>query len=296
MPHFVVEAFGRAISSPFALPGRAISPAEVLTLDSRDAIGVTQGEARLEQTSRRIGSYTVGPQGLRIAASDGLAFLCEQEGRAVRVEADARIRNSFIAGHLVANAIPAALWMQGERLLHAGAFRLPGLSSAVLIAGDSGAGKSTVLAQMVDEGALLIAEDACTLRMEGEQVHVSGFSAQIQLSHGGEAEHRCAVAVPAEQQLPTGIAATLVVLETNSAREQVAPLGLQGIEKLQALLRHRYRSVVSTLLGRDPEDLRWWAEYADCLSVYSWNPRLVARAEWSTVLSSGMPADRRGWW
>ena len=81
---------------------------------------------------------------------------------------------------LMATALPAALWMRGETVLHAGAVLLPGMTHAVAFAGASGSGKSTMLRALLEHGARLVADDTVCVRAAANGYQVAGLSAGTQ--------------------------------------------------------------------------------------------------------------------
>jgi hypothetical protein len=98
----------------------------------------------------------------------GLCFVCPGvasyriAAQSIHVAPDPDARPDMITGMLVATALPAWLWLRGRFVLHAGAVRLSG-GGAIAIAGASGSGKSTILAQLAAAGAAVIDQ-----RCEGE--------------------------------------------------------------------------------------------------------------------------------
>lgn len=67
------------------------------------------------------------------------SFLCDAQQISVQTRDDAHIDD--VGAQLIANALPALLWLAGSFMLHAACVRLP-TGGVVAIAGHSGSGKS----------------------------------------------------------------------------------------------------------------------------------------------------------
>lgn len=160
---------------------------------------------------------------------------------------------------LIANALPAVLWMRSAFMLHAACVRLDD-GACVAIAGPSGSGKSRLAAHLVEAGAQLIADDSAALTLVDDRVHAAGLSGGWFARSPG-AVHRSFRAVPGALPVPTVALDVLVILggQSESLRNPLA-----GFE---ALMQHRHRPQVPQLLGRQAEVIRQAAAIAKHLKL-----------------------------
>jgi energy-coupling factor transporter ATP-binding protein EcfA2 len=206
---------------------------------------------------------------------DGLCFVCPGVAsyriavESIRVTPDPDARPDMITGMLVATAIPAWLWLRGRFVLHAGAVGLPG-GGAIAIAGASGSGKSTILAQLVAAGAALIGDDTIAFsRDTGTQASglAGGWFAPNQ-----DASGRQFVPMVADQSCTAAPIGAILLLGPYDAADG----GLTRLDPVAAvtgLLTHRHRPRVPALLGRTVDILRDATLLAGAIPLYSWTRR-----------------------
>lgn len=220
---------------------------------------------------------------------DGLCFVCPGvasyriSAHAITVAPDPDVPPDMVTGMLVATALPALLWLRGRFVLHAGAVRLPG-ASGLAIAGASGSGKSTILAQLARAGAALIGDDTIAFS-SATGTAASGlgggwFAART------DGSGRTFVAVDAGQSCASAPIAAILLLDPH-------PEGDGGIVRLDpvaavtSLLTHRHRPRVPALLGRTAEVLRDATLLAGAIPLYSWRRRagaaMLTPAEWTLL-------------
>ena len=286
MAFFHLRAFAEQICSEYLLPGTTLCTDPETCTTVPDALTISHGDALLSREWRRSGSYALGLEGLSIDVTGVGRFLCSETGSCINVAPALGVPDEEITTHLIANAIPAALWMRGHRLIHAGAAVPAGEQKAVAIAGPSMSGKSTVLMNLLRAGASIVSEDVSSVVCNQDKCILTGFSAQILLRHSGQAaQERTAVLVPESHRQASAPAGAIVVLDTEDA-SACLPQRLSGSAALQAVLKNRYRQVVPGLVGREPADFPSWVSVATLVPVYSWNPVLTKQEHWSSVLAA----------
>ena len=152
-------AYGLRIRSEIALPLTPASSAGEPDLDIR--IGAVPGALAASRFQRRIWEAAPGRFLLDV---EGVARYFAREGREVVVEPtgdDAGARNAFLLGSVFA----ACLKQRGILTLHASAIATD--AGAVLFAGHSGIGKSTLLAALVERGYPMLADDVTGIVADG---------------------------------------------------------------------------------------------------------------------------------
>lgn len=224
----------------------------------------------------------------------GLCFVCPGVARyriavqSIRVAPDPDARPDMITGMLVATALPAWLWLRGQFVLHAGAVRLPG-GGAIAIAGASGSGKSTILAQLAAAGAALIGDDTIAFsRDTGTQA--SGLGGGWFATAADESARQF-VAVDASQSCTSAAIVAILLLDQRRAGDG-GLVRLDPVAAVAALLTHRHRPRVPTLLGRTVEVLRDATLLAGAIPLYSWRRRAgvatLTPVEWAMLERIGM--------
>ncbi|WP_010185617.1 hypothetical protein [Sphingomonas sp. PAMC 26605] len=188
---------------------------------------------------------------------------------------------------LIATALPAVMWLQGQFMLHAAAIVPARGNRALAIVGASGSGKSWLAAAFLARGARLLADDSLAMRCTGDDAVGSGLAGGYHLADA-EAEQRRFHGVPATDACVSARIGAIVILADD------APLGggrLVGVEALAALLRHRHRVSVPRAIGGEPKTLIDAAQVARSTPVFTWRS-----AEGDALLDQGvgMTRDARG--
>lgn len=143
-----LTGYGLRLASQLAVPGAMPEAGDA----APDVMIV-----REPPTSTQAGPvYALMPDGLQFMCAGVATYRIGTDTIAVAPDPDAA--PGAVSGMLVATALPALLWLRGRFVLHAAAAQLAG-GDAVAIAGGTGSGKSTVLAQLVDAGAALLGDD-----------------------------------------------------------------------------------------------------------------------------------------
>lgn len=225
--------FGLELASDLWIPG-AVAPAPDSKAPAlRIAIAAAQSnspDARFDREGEAIvyshpaGSFRCHPDRIEIAPSEP----ADLEDLAVL---------------LIANALPAVLWLRGAFVLHAACVRLPdGLTIA--IAGPSGAGKSRLAASLVEAGAELIGDDSLALMVSGDDVLAAGLPGGW-FSRSEEGSPRQFVSIPGEATSGMARLDVLAILDG----EQLAVGGHSPITAFELLMQNRHRPQVPLLLG-----------------------------------------------
>lgn len=237
---------------------------------------------------------STGDAPVYVQTDAGLCFVCPGvasyriAAQSIRVAPDPDAWPDVISGMLVATALPAWLWLRGRFVLHAGAVQLSG-GGAIAIAGASGSGKSTILAQLAAAGAALIGDDTIVFSRDTGAL-ASGLGGGW-FAAAADAGARQFVTVDAGQSCTSAPIAAILLLdrrrETDGGLVRIDP-----VAAVAALLTHRHRPRVPALLGRTVEVLRDATLLAGTIPLYSWRRRAgvatLTPAEWAMLERIGM--------
>lgn len=204
----------------------------------------------------------------------------------IRVTPHPGAREAAVAEMLIATALPALLWMRGKFVLHAAAAQLPGAHGAVAIAGVSGSGKSTVLAQLVEAGAAVVGDDTLALDPHGGAAEAAGLPGGY-FVRGMEGAARTYHAVAPDRSRRRAQLAAILMLSRADAEAPGSLRRLGPVERVAQLLAHRHRPRVPALLGRDAATLADSTLLAAAVPIYSWQRpagvRELAAWEWTAL-------------
>jgi hypothetical protein len=263
-------AFGRTIRSDVALPGALLIV---------EAVGSASLVVRLlpPLPSGEMSDcvYSLAGETLLFSAPGVARYACRPGEIDIAPVEDANPDD--VQALLIATALPAILWMEAAFVLHAGAIVLPGRDRAIALAGPSGIGKSTIVAQLVEAGARLVADDSLCIERRDAGLRVSGLPGGLFAPVEGS-DRRGFRVVPR-----TGISrgeplGAIVILSRNPAGwaiERLAP-----IAAVEQLLANRHRPRIPAILGRTAQVLRICAEWLSPVPVHQWS-----RTAGSTALS-----------
>lgn len=262
--HHLVHAYGLVLDLPF--PSAVLPPAAEGAVPD---VSVTEGSV-----ARHLESPTLADRDWELAAGRFLfrgghsagRFLVEGGDR-VTLERNPGADDEVMAFFLLNVVMAAVLRRRGLLVLHANAAVAPG--GAVLVLGDSGAGKSTTLAGLLGRGCALLSDDVTALRagVDGLVDVVPGVPT-LHLDEGSASMlgvdvaglefrqwHRLKAAVPAGSRM--SVRATplraVVALSTHDEDDLVVS-ELEGTAKFAALLAGSY--------GPEPFD-----EHPSCVPV-----------------------------
>ena len=123
--------------------------------------------------------------GLSVNKSEALVILdgariLIRDGREMIVETDSGLKGSILQFFLFSEAMPIVMHQRGLIPLHAASFLTPD-GEAVGLVGQSGMGKSTLIAKMMERGLRIISDDIFIINAKGEQVLIQSSSPRLKL-------------------------------------------------------------------------------------------------------------------
>lgn len=212
--------------------------------------------------------YTYGDGALVFTASKVANYRCKADS--IEVNALPGADPDWVSGLLIATAIPAALWMQGRFVLHAAAIVPKGASRAIAIAGASGAGKTVLAKQMLDQGANLLADDSVALELTDSGIVASGLPGGIHLRIDNEQE-RCFENVSPARSVKSAPLGAIIFLDGFAGRAEARRL--DKIEAIEKTITHQHRPHIPAALGRVGAVLAQAASITERVPVGIWQRR-----------------------
>lgn len=208
-------------------------------------------------------------------------YRCHADG--IRVSPHPHASATDVVEMLIATALPALLWMRGGFVLHAAAAQLPGSAAAIAIAGASGSGKSTVLAQLTDAGAPMLADD--TILLDSRTGEGAGLAGGYYLAEGEGP--RVFHPVPPARALVRAPVAAILILSRGDPETAASLTRTTQVEAVAQLLANRHRPRVPALLGRQAATLADSALLAGMIPIYAWRrpagASALAAEEWMAL-------------
>lgn len=267
-----LTAFNTAIASRFPLPGALPYSERDPAWQSQAEITVTEGAVDIPDSAEPAGMYLCRDDTIWFPDAAIARFACHQDGRIV-VEPGTGVSDDLVGRLLIASALPVMLWMRRQPVLHAGAAILPGRSLAMAIGGDAGAGKSTVLEQLVEAGARLVGDDTIRISTAGEHVMASGLPGGCYIATGAGARKADRVfrPVPEPQQCRSAPLGAFIHLDAPARQANPELVRVRGVEALQLLLNARHRPEVARVRGQEASHLQGLARLSRDLTVYRWS-------------------------
>lgn len=243
----IYSLFGLRVSSELPLP--EVAPGEGA---AEVAIRLGKVPDELPDATKRTAQFEVAPGRLRLEIS-GVASFLVSHGNEILIEPAAGAEESEIRVFLLGSAMGALLQQRGFLPLHASAVESRG--RAVLFAGDSGLGKSTLAAAFHAAGHRVVADDVTAVRVGDDGVPVA-YPAYPELKLWADALDKlgldaAGLPMPRPQvdksRLPVddfGAADPLPItdiylLEVGEDEPVIEPIA--GMSKLDALARNTYR-------------------------------------------------------
>ena len=164
-------AYGLKVGSQLPFP-------ELLPLQNDDPCDLTVAWGSIpviEKTPNGFHSetYDITPTRYRITIKDVASYFV-QEGKSIIISADPNADQDSIRLFCLSNAFAAALHQRKTIPIHCAALIDKG--QLVLVLGDSGAGKSTTMASLVQKGLKPFSDDVCVPFQDPETGRVSLFS------------------------------------------------------------------------------------------------------------------------
>jgi len=255
----IVSGFNLTIDSALAIPGAAPLALIAGEPDVRVALLPAAPERAPAEPL-----YRLQDDILTFASREAL-YHCQTGEVAIAPRPDAD--PDAIVGLLIATALPAMLWLRGAFVLHAAAVVRPGGDGALAIMGPSGVGKSAVAAQLIAEGAMLLADDSLRLEPAGAAIMASGLPGGYHLAASNGAARDFHPLPPGRTMRRTTLGAALVL-----SRTQGAPCirRLDPIDAIEHWLKGQHRPRIPKLLGRQVAALDFCAHLARQVPLYSW--------------------------
>jgi len=239
-------AFGLTVRVPFPCPSLAPAPP-----DREVDVEVRDGSVprTLEAASVRDGFWEASPGLLLVrgGARGGRWLISGSD--AIDLERGSAAEEERLEYWLLHRALPAVLRHRGQLVLHANAALTT--KGAVVIAGESGAGKSTTLAALLSRGCQMVTDDVTVLRasptgavevMPGPP-HLA-LSAESASAVGRDIAalprhpwRRLKAAVPAHLEMASGpVPLSAIYVLATGPDDHVGVSQLEGREKFDALL------------------------------------------------------------
>jgi hypothetical protein len=241
------RSYGLTIETPFACDGWELAggdaKVDVITLDG--VVGHRLPSAVVSDTR-----FDAAPGLFLHRGGPRTARFLVQGGNRVVVQRGAEADQALLAKQFGASAVPAVMRHRGLLVMHATGAVLD--EGAVLIAGDSGVGKSTTLAALLRRGSRMLSDDVSVVRFGGDHgLEVLPGPASMRLTERSAAAMRIDLTgdagvpvgprrkrtVPTNQSMATAGAPlrALFILRTGSS-ESVTITTLVGTKKLHAVL------------------------------------------------------------
>ena len=251
-------AYDRIIESAVALPGALDAPGDArpewrVTVDAVEDAPPFAPECVWRDAQL---VWSINPAEQHVVTDRHLAL---------RHSAEADVRS--VSENAIANGLPALAWIAGNVVMHAAAVVMPGADSAIAIMAPSGGGKSTVLNELMQAGASLLADDTLVLRREGNRWIGSGLAGGWFMRINNGAGRAFSVA-PAERRLRSAAIGAFICLSLEEAEASVnAMQRIGGVAAISALLNHRHRALVAGAIGSQSANLATFAEVAAMVPI-----------------------------
>ena len=161
---YTYHAYGLTIRVPFACP--ALTPADADCVTPAVDVVVREGlvPRRLRAPQASEASWDAAP-GLFLLRGGGRGGRFLVEAGVVTFERNSGCEEAILARHFTDQVLAALLRHRGLLVLHANAVEAS--DGVVVIGGESGAGKSTTLAALLDRGCRMLSDDVTALRPGG---------------------------------------------------------------------------------------------------------------------------------
>jgi hypothetical protein len=248
--NFIYNGYGLTIRAPFRCP--ALEPVEC---DGDADLTVTEGAVPRSLPSSAVSgpAWEAEPDRFLLRTGRrGGRFLVER-GQ-VTLERNPGADDRVLATAFVTVVLAAALVQRGKLVLHANAAELDG--GAVVIAGSSGAGKSTTLAALLKAGCRMLADDITVARLASDgRVEVLPGAGEVRLTHASSS--RLGLDLPPELEAPWGQAKTVLPARTRLATEParldrmylLETSAEPGVEVTQLVGSEKFDGLITSVYG-----------------------------------------------
>lgn len=272
------RGYALTFESEIDLPGATeIEPLPEAAVD----VAIARRHIPAERCRDRRGFFARLDEGVLVSLPGRGQYWCADPGT-ILVDPEAGADPGAVSEGLCAFAIPALLWMRGDILLHAAAAVLPGADSAIVIAGHSGTGKTTVLAQLAEAGATIVADDIVRLASD---LAISGLPAVLRLGPGSVNR----VVAPGQRCTAAALDVVHVMVAPRTRQKPVfRPLSVD--QCMRVLLAYQYRPRVPRMLGLAGTMLPALARIAETVPMFEWHrceSRRALAAEEYAALQAG---------
>ncbi len=270
-------AYGLRFRSEFTLPFRPGTPEAMPDVTIRVG-SIPKALPKPVGKSRRPGYWEAAPGALLMNLEEVARYLIS-DGRDILIEPAEGGRDHDVGLFLVGSVMGALLQQRGFLTLHASAIETS--AGAVLFMGNSGVGKSTLLAAMVERGYAMIADDVTCISLDSHQRPLA-WPAFPRTRLWADAVDKLGWRARARQQVREGMDKYLAPVE----RFRAAPLTVRAAYVLRPgnrtgiviapaqtsaattlLLRNTYRRQFLHGLGQRREHFRVVAAMAKCVPV-----------------------------
>lgn len=252
--------FGRRLNSELPIPGAVFAclddaGAPPLTITLAQPAPPTPGAPRFVRDGDTV--VYEHPSGF---------FSCTQASVTVTPKENADLLD--LSALLIANALPASLWLDGAYMLHAAGLSMPGHTHGFAIAGPSGSGKTALAAQLLAQGIELMADDSMAVRFADGIPVASGLPGGY-FTGPPDRPGRRFHSLPCAAACRQARLATVFILEHRDGAPAITRQ--TQLAALEHLLRHRHRPQVPDLLGRHAAILDQARQLTETLAVYVWH-------------------------
>lgn len=256
--YFFYKVHGLNLASSVEFPGWPQAEAS----ESHDAV-IQYGEVpSVVPDAQEIGGICSGRRGVCLLKYEGLSLILVSEGRAITVSRCQPHQLNALRVILAGTALAALVYQRGGFCLHASSVSMGGY--AYLIAGRSGAGKSTSAAALVERGGTVLADDVTRLAItEAGEVYalpgLPGFrlnpdSISVLPAHARRLEpgvgpdlKRVAYPDATQPGRPVPVA-RICLLKASQQAKPIAEI-VQGIDRFAALRANMFRPRLAKMVG-----------------------------------------------
>ena len=249
---FAYLMHGIALSLPFLCPDLG---APECGLDGGRMVEAGPVPHRLEPATMCLGQHDLSPAAMLFRGGRHSARFLVENGARITFSKNPRCDEALFVHHLLCPVMAGALWQRGSCVLHASSLLSP--HGAVLVTGQSGAGKSTTVARLVMDGWPLQTDDISAIG--------AGASGVLEIQPGARA-------IQLDEQASASLGFDTRGLERHAWQRQKMSVPVpiadprRGAPVVRIIfLQHAETFSVRTARGRDKLDLLLQAIYGPVL-------------------------------